>query len=162
MHEERSLPDWVFQDDRPETDREYFMNLTRVIFQAGMSWQVVANKWDNFINAFDSFDIDKVAAYGVDDIERLRNDKNIIRNRQKIMATIANAEAFQRLAEEHGSFQSWLDSLDKSNNFEYIVKRLISMFSRVGKSTAHIFLWSVGEQIKYDESIHSRKPTKIV
>jgi DNA-3-methyladenine glycosylase I len=162
MHEERSLPDWVFQDDRPGTDREYFMNLTRVIFQAGMSWQVVATKWDNFLDAFDNFDIDKVAAYGVDDIEGLRNDKSIIRNRQKIKATIENAEVFQRIAEKHCSFQSWLDSLDKSNNYEYIVKRLISLFSRVGKSTAHIFLWSVGEPIKYDESIHSRKPTKIV
>jgi DNA-3-methyladenine glycosylase I len=162
MHEERSFPKWVFQNERPETDREYFMNLTRVIFQAGMSWQVVANKWDNFLEAFDNFYIEKVAAYGVDDFERLRNDKGIIRNRQKIKATIENAEVFQRIVKEHGSFQSWLDSLDKSNNYEYIVKRLISMFSRVGKSTAHIFLWSVGEQIKYDENIHSRKPTKIV
>ncbi len=162
MHEERSFPEWVFQDERPGTDREYFMNLTRVIFQAGMSWQVVANKWDNFLEAFDNFDIDKVAAYGVDDVERLRNDKGIIRNRQKIKATIENAEVFQRIVKEHGCFQSWLDSLDKSNNYEYIVKRLISIFSRVGKSTAHIFLWSVGEQIKYEESIYSKKPTKIV
>ncbi|MBD3206425.1 DNA-3-methyladenine glycosylase I [Candidatus Bathyarchaeota archaeon] len=162
MHKERSIPDWVFHDKRPETDREYFMNLTRVIFQAGMSWQVVASKWEYFLKAFDNFDIEVVSSYGVEDSERLRNDAGIIRNKQKIQATIENAEVFKRVSKEHGSFRKWLDYLDKSNNYDYVVKRLISMFSRVGKSTAHIFLWSVGEPIKYDESVHSRKASNLV
>jgi DNA-3-methyladenine glycosylase I len=161
MPDERTLPDWVFRENRPTSDQEYFENMTRCIFQGGLNWTMIANKWPNFQQAFDEFNIAKVATYGLDDQERLLNDAGIIRNRQKIMATITNAEEFKRISGEFGSFQKWLDNLDKGNNYDYVVKRLKSRFKRVGSSTAHIFLWSVGEPIKYDESVHSRRPTKI-
>ncbi|UCD44831.1 MAG: DNA-3-methyladenine glycosylase I [Candidatus Bathyarchaeota archaeon] len=159
---EEKMPTWVYEGRRPESDRDYFMNLTRCIFQAGLNWQLVAKKWPNFIEAFSDFDISKVAGYGADDIARLSNDAGIIRNKQKILSTIHNAREFERIAEEHGSFQSWLDSIDKSNNYDTVVRRLRSRLKRVGPGTAHIFLWSVGEPIAYDESVHSRRPTKIV
>jgi len=162
MPENETMPGWVYKGRRPATDREYFENMTRCIFQGGLNWQMIANKWPNFREAFNGFDIDKVAAYGPDDVARLRGDEGIIRNRQKIEATIRNAEEFKRIAAEHGSFQNWLDSLDKGSNYDYVVKRLKSRFKRVGPGTAHIFLWSVGEPIEYDESVHSRRPTKIV
>ena len=162
MPENETMPGWVYKGRRPTSDREYFENMTRCIFQGGLNWQMIANKWPNFREAFAEFDIDKVAAYGPDDVARLRGDEGIIRNRQKIEATIRNAEEFKRIAAEHGSFQKWLDSLDKGSNYDYVVKRLKSRFKRVGASTAHIFLWSVGEPIEYDESVHSRRPTKIV
>jgi DNA-3-methyladenine glycosylase I len=161
MPEERTLPAWVFSEKRPTKDKEYFENLTRCVFQGGLNWTMIANKWPNFKAAFDDFDIEKVANYGLEDQERLRNDAGIIRNRQKIMATIHNAEEFKRIVEEHGSFQKWLDGLDKGNNYDYVVKRLGSRFKRVGPGTAHIFLWSVGEPIKWDESVHSRRPSKL-
>ena len=122
---------------------------------------MIADKWPNFKAAFDDFDIDKVASYGVEDQERLQNDKGIIRNKQKIAATIYNAEQFRLIAKENGSFKKWFDGLDKGNNYDYVVKRLKSRFKRVGPGTAHIFLWSVGEPIKWDESIHSRRPSKL-
>ena len=122
---------------------------------------MIANKWPNFRAAFDDFDIKKVAGYGLREQERLINDAGIIRNKQKIMATLHNAEEFIRIADENGSFKNWLDGLDKSNNYDYVVKRLRSRFKRVGPSTAHIFLWSVGETIKWDESLHSRRPSKL-
>jgi DNA-3-methyladenine glycosylase I len=159
---EDKMPAWVYKDRRPESDREYFMNLTRCIFQAGLNWQLVANKWPNFLEAFSDFDIFKVAGYGAEDITRLSGDAGIIRNKQKILSTIHNAREFERIAAEHGSFQSWLDSIDKSNNYDAVIKRLRSRLKRVGPGTAHIFLWSVGEPIEYDESVHSRRPTKIV
>jgi len=162
MPENETMPGWVYKGRRPATDREYFENMTRCIFQGGLNWQMIANKWPNFREAFAEFDIDKVAAYGPDDVARLRGDEGIIRNRQKIEATIRNAEEFERIAAEHGSFQKWLDSLDKGSNYDYVVKRLKSRFKRVGPGTAHIFLWSVGEPIEYDESVHSRRPMKIV
>jgi DNA-3-methyladenine glycosylase I len=161
MPEGESLPDWVYRNKRPTQDKEYFETLTRCIFQGGLNWTMIAKKWPHFIQAFDCFNINEVANYGIREQTLLLNNAKIIRNKQKIMATIYNAEEFKRIAEEHGSFQNWLDSLDKKNNYEYVVKRLKSRFKRVGPSTAHIFLWSVGESIKYDESIHSRKPTKI-
>ncbi len=122
---------------------------------------MIANKWLNFKAAFDDFDIDKVAAYGLEEQERLQNDAGIIRNKQKIIATLHNAEEFKRIAEEYGSFQKWLDGLDKGNNYDYVVKRLRSRFKRVGPSTAHIFLWSVGEPLVWDESLHSRRPRRL-
>jgi DNA-3-methyladenine glycosylase I len=161
MPEERTIPDWVFQGKRPTKDKQYFENLTRCIFQGGLNWVMIANKWSNFREAFDNFDIEKVANYGVEDQERLLADAGIIRNKQKIMATIQNAEEFRKIIEEHGSFQKWLDSLDKSNNYQYVVKLLNSRFNRVGPSTAHTFLWSVGESVKWDENIYHRRPTKL-
>jgi DNA-3-methyladenine glycosylase I len=161
MSEERSIPEWVFTEKRPYSDDRYFENLTRCIFQGGLNWVMIANKWSNFKAAFDDFDIEKVANYGIEEQERLQNDAGIIRNKQKIMATIQNAEEFRRIAKDHGSFQKWLDGLDKSNNYQYVIKLLSSRFKRVGPSTASIFLWSVGEPIKWDETVHSRRPTKL-
>lgn len=161
MPEERTMPNWVFTEQRPTQDQEYFENMTRCIFQGGLNWVMIANKWPNFRAAFDDFDIKKVAGYGLREQERLINDAGIIRNKQKIMATLHNAEEFIRIADENGSFKNWLDGLDKSNNYDYVVKRLRSRFKRVGPSTAHIFLWSVGEPIKWDESLHSRRPSKL-
>ncbi len=155
-------PDWVYTERRPVIDREYFENLTRCIFQAGLSWQLMASKWPGFRRAFDDFDVTKVAAYGARDIARLSEDPGIIRNRNKILATIHNAREFERIAQQHGNFQTWLDSTDKSHNYDLVVKRLRSRLKRVGPSTAHIFLWSVGEPIEYDPTVHTRKPTKIV
>ncbi|MFB0558458.1 MAG: DNA-3-methyladenine glycosylase I [Candidatus Bathyarchaeia archaeon] len=162
MPDEMKLPSWVYSGTRPETDREYFENLTRCIFQAGLSWQLMARKWPDFQRAFHNFDIANVAAYGADDIKRLSEDQGIIRNKQKIIATIHNAREFERIAREQGSFKAWLDTIDKSGNYDRVVKRLRSRLKRVGLSTAHIFLWSVGEPIEYDPTVHARQPTKIV
>ncbi len=159
--EERIIPKWVFKDKSPTKDKEYFENMTRCIFQGGLNWTLIADKWHNFKAAFDDFDIAKIAEYGLEDQERLLNDAGIIRNRQKIMATIQNAEEFQRIAKEHGSFKKWLDEMDKGNNYSYVAKRLSSRFKRVGPGTAHIFLWSVGEPIRWNESLYSRRPSKL-
>ena len=161
MHEERALPDWVFKDKRPTRDKQYFENLTRCVFQGGLNWTMLANKWPNFKAAFDDFDINKVAGYGLEEQERLLNDAGIIRNRQKIMSTINNAEEFKRIALESGSFQKWLDGLDKSNNYSYVVKRLSSRFKLVGPGSASIFLWSVGEPLQWDSSLFEKSPKKL-
>lgn len=162
MPESRTPPEWVYMNRRPRTDREYFENMTRCVFQGGLNWRMIANKWPNFKKAFAGFDVDKVAAYGPDDVARLLENEGIIRNRQKITATVLNAEEFKRIAAEHGSFQRWLDAIDKGNNYDLVVKRLKSRFKRVGPGTAHIFLWSVGEDIKYEPGVHQRQPKEIV
>ncbi|MFT2628497.1 DNA-3-methyladenine glycosylase I, partial [Escherichia coli] len=66
--------------------------MTRAVFQAGVSWAMIENKWKNFQTAFDNFDADKVANYTDADIERLANDQGIFRSRAKITGTIANAK----------------------------------------------------------------------
>ena len=141
-------PKWMYRDQRPD-DEGYFENLTRVIFQAGLNWKVIDNKWSDFKRAFRSFDIDKVAKFGSKEIERLMIDTGIVRNKAKIIATIENSKQFQKIRKEFGSFQGWLDTLDKSDNYALIVKELQKTFSRIGPSTAQIFLYSVGEDIKH-------------
>lgn len=151
MSQEWTPPSWMYRDERPPDDSAYFENLTRCIFQAGLSWRMIGDKWPNFRAAFDDFDVRAVASYGDDDVERLLGDAGIVRNRRKILATIDNAREFERIAGEHGSFRGWLDALDKSDNYAGVEKQLSSKFKHVGKSTARIFLYTVGEDIKYDE-----------
>ena len=151
MSREWTPPGWMFRDRKQQDDSAYFENLTRCVFQAGLSWRTITGKWSNFRAAFDGFDIEAIASYGEEDVERLVKDAGIIRNRRKILATIHNATEFGRIAEEHGSFQAWLDGLDKSENYAGAVKQLASRMKHVGRSTAHIFLYSVGEDILYDE-----------
>ncbi|MEE9167097.1 MAG: DNA-3-methyladenine glycosylase I, partial [Candidatus Neomarinimicrobiota bacterium] len=91
----------------PSTDNEYLEQMTKAIFQAGFSWAVIRNKWQNFRRAFDRFDIDKVADYGLADLDRLVSDPGIVRNRQKIAATVDNARIMKRRMEKHGSFEKY-------------------------------------------------------
>ena len=66
------------------TDEEYFENMSRVIFQAGLNWQVIDNKWPSIKKAFSNFKIGKVACFTDADVERLMKDPEIIRNKGKI------------------------------------------------------------------------------
>ena len=147
----------MYRGRRPPTDAAYFENLTRCIFQAGLSWRTVTNKWPNFKKAFKDFDIENVASYGAEDINRLMGDEGIIRNQRKILATIHNAREFERIATEHGSFQRWLDGLDKTDNYTGAVRRIVSHFKHVGETTARIFLYTVGEEIRFPEMGHRRR-----
>ena len=147
-------PDWWYSDAKPSDDSAYFENLTRCIFQAGLNWQVVTKKWGNFRTAFHNFNIKKVASFNQDDVKQLISNPDIIRNRRKIQSTIYNAQEFQRIANEAGTFQSWIDSSDKSNNYARVVKQLITRFKHVGPMTAHTFLHSVGEDIRYDSEVY--------
>ena len=160
MPEGWTPPDWVYEEERPSTDIEYFSNLTRCIFQAGLNWRMISNKWPSFEKAFENFDIEKIAKYGLKDQERLQKDTGIVRNKKKIMATIENAKEFANIKKEYGSFQKWLDSLDKTDNYKGVVKNLKSRFKHVGPSTANIFIWSVGEPIKHDPTVFTKTNPK--
>jgi DNA-3-methyladenine glycosylase I len=77
-------------------------------FQAGLSWQIVLNKRENFRKAFDHFNPQKVAAYSEDKIQELIQDKSIIRNKQKIRACVNNAQRFLEVQKEFGSFDRYM------------------------------------------------------
>jgi DNA-3-methyladenine glycosylase I len=98
-----SAPDYVAYHDeewgRPVTDdRGIYEKLTLEAFQSGLSWLTILRKRDNFRAAFDGFDFERVAGYGKGDFERLMGDAGIVRNRAKIEAAIANAQAARDLA----------------------------------------------------------------
>ncbi len=135
----------------PENDAGYFEKITQAVFQAGFSWQVIRQKWPNFRTAFAEFDIDRVAAFNEDDVERLLEDKGIVRNGRKIEATIANARAGRKLIDAHGSFQGYLRSLD-GEDYEVRSRSFSKQFKFMGPMGAYFFFYSVGEEVPpYDE-----------
>ncbi len=151
MSEEWHPPAWMYRNTRPPNDNAYFENMTRIIFQAGLSWKLIDKKWPRFRKAFMNFHIEQVAQFNNDDVEQLMNNPSIVRNRAKILATTNNARQFQNIAKGFGSFQRFIDSLDKSNDYALVVKALNKRFNRIGPSSARIFLYSVGENIKHSE-----------
>jgi len=146
-----SPPKWMYRDKRPPNDDAYFENMTRVIFLAGLSWKMIDEKWPNFKKAFKNFSVDEVAKFTERDVERLMKDASIVRNRAKIIAAINNAKQIQGIRKIYGSFSSFLDSLDKSNNYALIIKEFGKKFSRLGPSSARIFLFTVGENVRRPE-----------
>lgn len=149
MSQQWSPPKWMYRNSRPD-DNGYFENMTRIIFQGGLNWRMIDKKWPNFRKAFSEFSIDTVGEFDDSDVERLMKDSGIIRNRAKILATINNAKQFQAIIGEYEIFQSYIDSLDKSNNYALVVKDLSKRFSRLGPSSAQLFLFSVGEDIMHE------------
>jgi len=129
----------------PSSDNEYFEQMTKAIFQAGFSWRVIRNKWDNFMKAFDGFDVDTVAGYGLEDLERLVNDAGIVRNRQKIAATVENAQTLQTIMREHSSFKAYLETLPE--DYYERVKILTKQFRNLGRTGAFVFLYCVNEDV---------------
>ena len=129
----------------PSSDSENLEQMTKAIFQAGFSWGVIRNKWDNFLKAFDGFDIDTVAGYGLEDLERLVSDAGIVRNRKKIAATVENAQTLQTIIQQYGSFKVYLETLPE--NYYERVKILTKQFRNLGRTSAFVFLYCVNENV---------------
>jgi len=89
-------------------DRLLFEHLVLDGFQAGLSWRTILYKRENFRRAFGGFEIKQVAQYGEGDIGRLMSDAGIVRNRQKIEATISNARACLDLIATGASLDAFL------------------------------------------------------
>jgi DNA-3-methyladenine glycosylase I len=89
-------------------DYRHFEFLILDAFQAGLSWNTILNKRENFRKAFDNFDYEKIARYDEVKVQELLSDAGIIRNQLKIRAAILNAAAFIRIREEFGSFDKYI------------------------------------------------------
>lgn len=89
-------------------DRLLFEFLILEGFQAGLSWQTILNKRQNFKKAFDNFDYKKIAKYKQPKINKLMQDAGIIRNRLKIAGAVKNAKAFMQVQKEFGSFDKYI------------------------------------------------------
>ena len=77
-------------------------------FQAGLSWECILNKREQFRAAYDQFDNRKISCYDDKKIEALQENKGIIRNRRKIEASVRNAKVFMEIQKEYGSFAHYL------------------------------------------------------
>src|ERR1051325_2700736 len=89
-------------------DRKLFEFLILEGAQAGLSWETILRKRENYRAAFDQFDYSKIAKYDDKKVARLLEDAGIIRNRLKIAAAIQNARAFLAVRKEFGSFDKYI------------------------------------------------------
>jgi len=89
-------------------DRVLFEFLILEGAQAGLSWNTILKKRENYRKALDGFRPDKIARYGKRDVQRLLRNDGIVRNRLKIAATIENAKRFLEVQREFGSFDAYL------------------------------------------------------
>ena len=89
-------------------DNYLFELLLLESFQAGLSWECILNKRENFRKAFDNFEYKRIAKYDGKKIEELMQNKNIVRNRLKIKSAIKNAKIFMDIQKEYGSFSKYI------------------------------------------------------
>jgi len=89
-------------------DRVLFEFLILEGAQAGLSWDTILNKRENYRRAFDGFDPERVARYDRKKIARLLRDPGIVRNRLKVAAAVKNAKAFLHTQEQFGSFDAYI------------------------------------------------------
>lgn len=143
-------------------DQQLFAKLMLDINQAGLSWNTILQKWDNFQRAYDHFEIAKVAAYTPEKVASLLQDSGIIRNRRKVAAAVNNAQRVLEIQQEWGSFADYLwsfvDGQPVVNHWaslaevpatsplsDQIAKDLKKRgFSFVGSTTIYAFLQAVG------------------
>ncbi len=105
---------------KPEhREGELFAMLVLEGMQAGVSWNLILEKEENFRRAFDGFDPAIVANYGEEKIAALMQDAGIIRNRNKIAAAIANARAFLKVQAEFGSFDKFIWSFTEGKTVDH-------------------------------------------
>ncbi len=114
---------------RPNFDDKYLYEMLILeSFQAGLSWECVLNKREAFRKCFDNFDINKICNYDDKKIQELLNNKNIIRNKLKIKATINNSKIFKNIQKDYGSFYNYLKSFS-GGKIIYEIGRTTSILS---------------------------------
>ncbi len=118
--------------------------MTRAVFQAGVSWAMIANKWDGFRAAFYDFDVARIGAFDEGDIDRLMSDESILRSAKKIRATVQNAKAILQLDELHNGFANYLRSFPDYKTFE---KDFRKRFKFMGEMNVWYFRFRVGEDV---------------
>ena len=124
-------------------DNALFERLILEINQAGLSWETILKRRAGFVEAFEGFDVTRVASYREADIERLLGDVRIIRNRAKVNAAITNAQVILELQREHGSFKNWLDEQGRLELDDW-VKLFRKTFKFTGPEIVREFLVSTG------------------
>jgi DNA-3-methyladenine glycosylase I len=143
-------------------DRALYEKLVLDGFQAGLSWITILRKRENFRDAFDGFEPERIARYPKRKIERLMQDAGIVRNRAKIEGALASARAYLKIMESGPGFSrllwNYLDGTPKQNKYrsmgqvpaETELSRRISMdlvsrgFKFVGPTIVYAFMQAVG------------------
>ena len=149
------------------TDDDYlFEMLILESFQAGLSWECILNKRDAFRKAYDNFSLDKVCSYDEEKINELIGNKDIVRNKLKIRASVNNARIFKIIVFEFGSFYSYLCSFTNGSIF-YEIDKTKSLLSDsissdlvkrgmkfVGSTIIYSYLQAIGVIYSHDKDCY--------
>ena len=141
------LRDWYVNTiwgKRINDDNSLFEVMSLQVFQAGLTWKMILDKRDGFRAAFADWDIDAVAAMGPANIDALRTNAGIIRNRLKIQAVIENARAIQNLQAQHGSFCTWFYDILPGSGYQSLKKQLRITFKFMGPEISRMWLMAAG------------------
>lgn len=125
------------------TDDRLLATMTRCVFNAGFNWKVIEAKWDGFEAAFEGFEPARVAFFHDEDMDRLVSDERIVRNGQKIKATIENARFVNETAKTHKSFGEFLRNWPAEDQVG-LMEHLNKHGSRLGGATGQYFLRFAG------------------
>jgi len=130
-------------------DKYLYEMLILESFQAGLSWECVLNKRESFREAYDGFDYKKVCAYDSEKIKELQNNKEIIRNKLKINASINNSKIFKIIVDEYGTFYNYLKSFTKDKIIYEIDKTTNDLSDAVSNDLQKRGMKFVGSTIIY-------------
>ncbi len=138
-------------------DEHYlYMMFILETFQAGLSWECILNKREDFILAYDNFDINKIINYDQDKVNELLNNKKIIRNKLKINASISNSRIYKEILDEYQLFSNYLISFTGKNiiyEYDKTTSEISDKISKdlkkrgmkfVGSTTIYSYLQAVG------------------
>ena len=150
-------------------DKDLFELLILESFQAGLSWECILNKRENFRHAYDNFDIDKIVYYDETKIKELKQNPGIIRNKLKIKASINNAKIFKQIKKEYGSFSKYIWGFT-NNQIIYETNKTSSKLSDqiskdlkkkgmtfVGTTIIYAYLQAIGIVNSHDENCFKYK-----
>ena len=141
------LMDWYVNTvwgKRVGDDDTLFEVMSLQVFQAGLTWRIILNKRDGFRSAFGNWNIKTVAGFGPAEVEALRNNPSIIRNRLKIQASIENARTVLDLQSEHGSFCNWFYDVLEGTEYPALQKTLRGTFKFMGPEISRMWLMASG------------------
>ena len=137
----------------PQSLDDYLEIMSKSVFQSGMSWKVIENKWPGTREAFHNFDVQIVANFNELDIEELSKDTRVVRNYRKLIAIVSNARQMLALEKEYGSFQKYLRS---HGNFDNTLNAIRKDFKFMGPTGIYVFLYVVGENVISHEEFEKR------
>jgi 3-methyladenine DNA glycosylase Tag len=126
-----------------QADDRILSIMTQCIFQAGIRWKVVDNKWPEFEIVFQQFNPKTLELLSAENLEALAKDRRIIRSMQKIVTVPKNAQWINEIAVEHGSFAKFISHWPSSNTIE-LFKLLKKRGARLGGNTGQRVLRLIG------------------
>ena len=141
------LRDWYVNTiwgKRVGDDDTLFEVMSLQVFQAGLTWRMILNKRDGFRSAFGNWSIKTVAGFGPAEVEALRNDTGIIRNRLKIQASVDNARTVLALQSKHGSFCNWFYNVLEGTEYPALQQSLRATFKFMGPEISRMWLMASG------------------